>query len=464
MTGRPSTLGTNCDKTSNSNGLPENSHRTGMSLRCNFSWSLVGNVISSACQWLILVLLAKLGSPEIVGRFALGFAVTAPVIMLANLQLRIILATDAKQEYVFGDYLGLRLLTTSLAFLVIAGFAVLSGYPLETMLVIIAIGIAKSFESISDVLFGFLQQHEQMDRIAISSIIKGVASTTVLAVLFYLTRSVFWGCIGMATVWGLVLLTYDLRSPRIVAGLLRESGSSNEEEGRPGIDLSEIRPRWNRITLYKLARLSFPLGVVMMLISLNTNIPRYVVERYLGERNLGIFAAMTYLMVAGTTVVGALSQSAVPRLAKYYAARNVPAFRGLLIKLIGLGTIIGGATVIVALIAGKWVLTTFYGPEYAAHAQVFLWIAVASAIFFLQWFLGNGMTAARCFRVQVPLLAVTSVVTALFSLWLIPIYGLMGSAWALVIANVVLLLGTLWIVICAINKLKRQAEDLGEQG
>jgi hypothetical protein len=49
----------------------------GLSLRKNFSWTFVGNVVYAACQWGILVALAKLGTPEMVGQFTLGLAVAA---------------------------------------------------------------------------------------------------------------------------------------------------------------------------------------------------------------------------------------------------------------------------------------------------------------------------------------------------------------------------------------------------
>ena len=42
------------------------------SLRRNFSWALVGNLTYSASQFLALVMLAKLGSAEIVGRYSYG--------------------------------------------------------------------------------------------------------------------------------------------------------------------------------------------------------------------------------------------------------------------------------------------------------------------------------------------------------------------------------------------------------
>jgi hypothetical protein len=69
----------------------------------------------------MIVLLTKLGSPEMVGQFALGLAVTAPIILFANLQLRSVQATDARQEFQFGHYFGLRLVTTGLALFSVIG-------------------------------------------------------------------------------------------------------------------------------------------------------------------------------------------------------------------------------------------------------------------------------------------------------------------------------------------------------
>ena len=147
---------------------------SGLSLRANFSWTFVGNVFYAGCQWGMLALLTKLVSPEMVGQFALGLAITAPVMLFASLQLRTVQATDARREYLFGDYLGLQLITTALALLVIVAVVLLAGYHWEAALVILAVGMAKAFESISDVFYGLLQQHERMDRIAKSKMIKGL--------------------------------------------------------------------------------------------------------------------------------------------------------------------------------------------------------------------------------------------------------------------------------------------------
>lgn len=68
-------------------------------------WTFIGNVVYAGCQWGMLVVLTKLGSPEMVGQFALGLAITAPVFRFADLRLRNVQATDTRREYLFGDYL-----------------------------------------------------------------------------------------------------------------------------------------------------------------------------------------------------------------------------------------------------------------------------------------------------------------------------------------------------------------------
>ena len=429
-----------------------------LTLRRNFSWTFTGNLIYAASQWGMLVVLAKLGSPEMVGQFTLGLAVTAPVIMFTNLQLRGIQATDAKGEYVFSDYLGLRLIGTGLALLIIAGITLKTGYRWETSLVILAIALAKAFESISDVFYGLIQQHERMDRIAIALMIKGPLSLLLLSIGVSLTGSVVGGAIGLAIAWGLVLFGWDLRNGRLILNnASHHTDAADLLVADVALKKSQnlLYPRWHQKTLRKLVLLALPLGFVMMLISLNTNIPRYFIERYLGERELGIFAAMSYLMVVGQMVVSALAESASPRLAKYYATGNSTAFRTLLLKLVGVGLMLGAAGVFVAVVAGRPILTLLYKPEYAERADLFAWLMVAAGIGYVSSFLGSGITAARYFRVLMPLFALVTGTSAIAALWLIPTEGVRGAAIALVISALIQLVFSLGVTYQAIYKLRR---------
>jgi O-antigen/teichoic acid export membrane protein len=421
-----------------------------LTLRRNFSWTLIGNLIYAASQWGMLVVLAKLGNLEMVGQFTLGLAITAPIITFTNLQLRGLQATDALEQYSFGHYFGLRIISTGLALVMIGAIALVSGYPWTTALIILLIGISKSIEAISDVFYGLLQQHERMDRIAVSLMIKGPLSLVLLALGIYFTGTLWWGILGLIAAWLFVLIFSDVQSAVL---LLRHLSATQRDSKTTANKVSyAMSPKWQPKVLLRLIALALPMGFVMLFVSLNVNIPRYFLEQRLGIEDLGIFAAISYLMVAGKLVVSSLAMSADARLAKYYASGNLAAFRNLLLKLLGIGAILGGIGVLMALFAGREILSILYKPEYGQRNDIFILVMVAALIDYLFAFLGHGMTAARYFRVQIPLLATVSLASVLSSLFLIPILGMQGAALSLIISTFVGVMGSLGVLVYACNK------------
>lgn len=409
----------------------------GLSLRANFSWTFVGNAVNAAAWFGMTIVLAKLGSPEHVGQFALGLATTAPIFMFATLRLRDVQATDTNQEYLFGDYFGLRLITTVLALAAVVLVVVVSGFERETGLVILATGLSKSSEAVSDAFYGLFMQQERLDRIAKSMIVKGPLSLLGLGAGFYLTGSVFWGVIGLASARAVIMVVYDIRNARKSLNQARKVIGARRPDDLP-------RPRWKASILKSLVRLTLPLGLMTMLISFTSNIPRYFIEGYLGSHQLGLFAAVATFQKVAPTVVQALGRSASPRLAKYYAAKKNKAFRRLALQLTGIGVLLGAGGVLVALVAGRPILTLFYGPEYALTGLFGLLMLGAG----LDYVATMGLfiiTSARYFRIQLPMQILTTGSVAITCYLLVPSYGLTGAAMAL-IAGYLVRVATVFVV------------------
>ena len=409
---------------------------------------MAGNVISGACQWGMLMVIAKLGTPEMVGKYSLGVAICLPVVMFTNLQLRVIQATDAKNQYTFGDYLGLRLITFTLSLLIIVGIVGVSGYQWETTLVILVIGLAKAFDSISDIFYGLAQKYERMDRIAISLMLRGPLSLLGMGLGVFLTSQILWGSVGFAVAWGLVMVIYDLPSGRFILKSMVNAPVGSRQTMERGND--SIRPNWRISTLIRLARLAFPLGLVMMLMSLNNNVPRYFIKHSFGERELGIFAALASITGIGIIVVYALGHSASPRLAKHYAAGDKAAFLSLLAKLVMLGAIIGVAGIVVVLLGGKTLITLLFRPEYAEHTDVLLWLMISGGVSYVAHYITTGITAAKYLRIQTPIYALATMSSVIACFWLIPALGLKGAALSLLLASCVQLLGAFVVALHAI--------------
>jgi O-antigen/teichoic acid export membrane protein len=160
------------------------------------------------------------------------------------------------------------------------------------------------------------------------------------------------------------------------------------------------------------------------------NVPRYVIERHLGAAELGIYAAVSSLLVAGNLVVSALGQAATPRLARHLFEGDVASFRRLLGALLAVSAGVGAAFLAASLVAGGPLLRIVFGPRYAGRADVLAWLMAGGLVAYVTSLLGFGLTAARRFAVQLPLFAATTLLCAAGCFWLVPAHGLLGAAWA----------------------------------
>lgn len=396
------------------------------SVKRQFGWALGGNVFYALCQWACLVLIARLGSPQDVGTFALGLAISAPVFIFAQLKLRQVQATDTRREYEFGDYLGLRLATSAAACATVAGIALASRSSPLTTCTILIVAVAKGFESVSDLAYGLLQRYERLDLVARALMSKGLLSVVLLGLGLWIGKSILWGVVGLAVAFGITLL--------LDASMLLSLTRSMEKTGEKPVSL---RPRWHPNIQRRLFALTLPLGFVTMLGSLQTNIPRYVVQHELGEAELGIYSALAYLLTAGSMTVTALSQATVTRLAVYHTQGNRRGFTRLLARTVGMGCLAGAAGLVVSLVMGEPLLRLVYGTQYAARADVLDWLMLTAWVRYAYTFLGTAANAMRKYRFQPVVHGLGSLAVALGAYFWVPPHGILGAAWALLAAALV---------------------------
>src|SRR5262249_19691753 len=119
-------------------------------------------------------------------------------------------------------------------------------------------------------------------------------------------------------------------------------------------DAPAVRLDWNQQDMRRLLRLALPLGIISMLGSLNSNMPRYFVEAYSGSSQLGIFSAIASLISAGSLVVSAFGQSVFLPVAKACAALDRARYRSLVFQVALLGVVLGGMAIMASALFGRW--------------------------------------------------------------------------------------------------------------
>jgi O-antigen/teichoic acid export membrane protein len=395
-----------------------------LSLRKNFSWAFFGNSVFYLCQFGILVILAKFGSPQMLGTYSYAVAIAVPLTLFGKLQLQAVFITDAKNEYLFADYLAVRILTTVITVLAIMVMGAIVADSAQAAIIIIVVGVNQGFLCIREMHLSAMQKAERMDMVSISNVIQGLLSLVLLFLAIRFYQKLLLAVIGLLIARVATFILYDYP---VTEKLPAAIGMGHR---------TPIEACQNWRGLANLMWLSLPVGITAALFSLQVNIPKYFIKYYHGEATLGYFAAMSSLLSTGHMVIGALGPSACPRLARYFIVDKT-SYRILLAKLVAVGIALGLSGLLVAYFFGKLILTLFFSADYAAYYKEFNWIMLSGAIAYATAFFGYGVTAARYFRIPAVIWAIVVGVTAASCYLLVPSYSIIGAAWAMSIALVV---------------------------
>ena len=380
------------------------------SLKRNFVWIASGRFVYAASQWLLLAVIARLATVEDLGVFTYALAVTSPVIVLAQLNMRAFMITDARDEFELREYLYTQLVTLSIALVIIVAIAFYSDATESARLIILAVGLYKATEAISGIFYGASQKQELMAPVGISMAAHGLSAALIMSVMMLTSGSVSHGVLGILLAWLIILLSLDVR---MGAGWLAGSG------------------RTQSLSIWRIVNSCFPLGVTAALLTLRINLPVYFIKAELGVEQVGYYSAVAYFLVVGNLLSGSLTQVSSPRLARYYFHEETKKFLFLFRKHLGILSFGGMVGVVFIAFFAADVLWLIYGSEYAKHSGLLVWISLAVATGFISQFFGVILTVARLFRYQVISNISGIAVIVVLSIYCIPVYGIDGGAIAL---------------------------------
>lgn len=328
-------------------------------------------------------------------------------------------------------------MTTAVAFTVTAGCCILSGADWNTALVIFFIGLYRIVESVSDILLGIVQKQERLDQISFSRAAKGLFSILVFALVFIPTQSLILALLVMIIGWLAITIGYDARKARMHTSL---------------------RPLFNKRRLWGLLLVSSPLGVVLALMSLNTNIPLYAISYFKGEHDLGIYATLSYMIVACNVVVTALGEAITPRLARWHASGRHKEFISLLSRMIAMGIGISAIACLIGWIFGHQLLTLLFSPDVAAEIGLFHWLLVSTLLVFVTSYLWYAITATGKYKAQIPLFLCSVITNGLSCLIFVPIFGVIGAAVGASLALFVQMIGSVIVLFLVIRQARKQVQ------
>jgi O-antigen/teichoic acid export membrane protein len=425
----------------------------------SFFWTLGGSIAFAGSQWALVVVLAKVSTPAIVGAYSFATAVAYPLYLFANLALRQVYVNDREGRYSFGNFLALRYVLVGVVCAALLSIAAFLNGRGESGSLFLIVGFAMLLDSISESYYSVLQKNEQMNRIGRSQLYRSCLGLALALVTLFYTHNVVLAVSGLLLAKLIIVMIYDSAPKTFQLGWIGANGSHEIVDAR---DLRRrFRPEWNLRTQRQMFWTALPLGTVAVLVSLTANIPRYVIEHFLGARDLGIYSALNYVPQTGMLISSALGYVTYARLGKLYFERDIEGFKKLLATSVVICITIGLGGLFVSATFGKAALTMLYRPEYAVHWRLLVWLTASAALAFVTSCFTFAITAASQFRQQIPLFVVVVSVSALGSYLLVPKIGLYGGAVATCISITSQLAGTILILQRALAKRRAGTAENG---
>lgn len=383
------------------------------------SWSLTGQIGYYGLQWVNMIILARMSGPEAVGLYTLGLAIANPVIAASSLMLRIVYITDQKNRWSFEDYNAVRWIALPLGVLIIGIITLGLGYQDLALIVVMIAASWKVAETMSDINYAVPHKAGDMQAIAMSMIMRAAISSLVLAVILKASDRLDFTLAAFSLSWWVCYLVYDRRFAE------------------------DAVPKQGNADRKALVKFAFPMALSAAVIYLTFSVPRVILDQYEDTATLGIFAAISHLLLIGALAVNAIGAAITPRLSRYFAANEM----GNYFREIGFGiavaVLMALGFIIIAYFAGDLLITLIYGKTITGQGTLVFTMSLAALPVYIGSLIGFVPPALQAYKFHLIINIITVIGTALAAFAFIPDHGPLGAVYAIIVQGLLQLLNAL---------------------
>ncbi|PNZ70009.1 hypothetical protein E2556_02065 [Staphylococcus croceilyticus] len=378
----------------------------------NLSYTFLGNAIFSFIKWLILILAVRLTSPDQVGSYTYAVALTTPIMLFANMRLRLRYVVEDDLSFKSLHKLRNLLNLFSLIIIILVGFIVHPDY----ISYMILVALTKILDLQSELYYAILHKKQNFKYISLLQIGKSLIIIIPFAIAMFIFKNVLIGLVIQVVAQLIWLVFFESK----VANLID----------------NEINKTINKKVLYSLFIDGLPLGIVQLLNSYNILIPRYVIERVLDVKLVGVFASISYLLTIIDLFMNAVSQNIIVRIKNAILKKDYEKLIKYTNKDVFLMSLLLGLIVIIPVYFFKdLIIGIIYGSFYQKYSIVFLIIAISIIFNFQSWIFDTTLMAFKVYKLQLIASIFNLIVSIISSILLINSFGLVGAAISVVIIN-----------------------------
>ncbi|WP_325984425.1 MATE family efflux transporter [Providencia stuartii] len=189
-------------------------------------------------------------------------------------------------------------------------------------------------------------------------------------------------------------------------------------------------------TLKKLTLISFPLAITALLISLNTSIPRLLLERHSGLVELGAFGSFMYIITVAQIIIQSVCQAFTPKMAQAYYNNNHDVFKNITKILLIFTILISFLFCMFSFLFKELLFLLIFNTEFIQYSHLYNNIILIAPFIFLALVFGNINTARRRIKYQPILFFIILITNIPLSYFLILYIGANGAVLSSLIVSI----------------------------
>lgn len=370
----------------------------------SISWVTLSNSLVAFVKFFIIWLIAKILNVEAVGQFTLALAVITPIMLFANMKLRSIYVKE--QQANLHEFMTVRLMVSIAAIFLIILISFL--FYSEILLLIIILSIIRALDLYEDMLFAHLQKNEQLVSVSKYTIAKQILLLLVFTIA--LVSSLNLVIALLLQLFGqLLFILFERRKIKI-----------------------PNKRSFSKKAIYAILLIGIPIGCIQLLISLNTYIPRFILESVGSTELLGYFAVISYITVISNIVIGAITQSYLKSLADLALNQKFKQLKDVLYKkLYLLSFVLFVFLFVIVFLIGDELFSFVFGESYSQYTTAMLWMTVCVFWNAMNWHVDNLLLIFNKIRSQLLIVLVSSMIALPLNYYWINEYLINGAAFSM---------------------------------
>lgn len=336
-------------------------------------WNTVGNIVYCICQWIVTIVTVRLDSYSGAGYLSLAMSTSSTFSTIALFGMRNFQVSDVKNEFKDSEYLSSRLLTSTIAMVACALFAI-NSTSVYQMWCIDAFMLIRLAEASVDVVHGINQKYDRYDLIGKSFLIRGVVTVVFFVAGLLMSHEILVAILCCAIANLLVVTFYDIRHTS---------------------KLEKLSFCFKDSHVGGLLKKCIPLVATSFLLTLIPLFPRTSMQWMIGNDELGVYSSIA----SPTLIVQVFAQYVfsplVPKISVLYNEKRYDAFLNIFHKIL---LFFVGFIIVVCIggtLFGRLGLRILYGADILEHYALFMPLVFCTLFTAFIWIMMSIVTAIR---------------------------------------------------------------------